>query len=137
MLGMNEQGGTPSVSDSQDCLNLFNSMWAAWGIDEGLIYAIVAQRFPTTANLGIYTIGAGAQFNVPPPGRIYRAAFLNVTGGAIATKSVGDGGLGYLANDTGTIPGSGGTVGTYTVNTVDANGAVLTFTVAGVGTGYQ
>jgi hypothetical protein len=136
MLGMREQGGTPSVSDSQDSLDQLNSMWAAWGIDEGLIYAIVAQRFPVLANLGIYTIGPGALCNVPRPGRIYRAAFLSATGGAITGKVVGDGGTGYIANDTGVIPGAAGTQATYTVNTVDADGAVLTFTLSAAGTGY-
>lgn len=136
MLGMREQGGTPSVSDSQDSLDQLNSMWAAWGIDEGLIYAILAQRFPVLANVAIYTIGTGAQLNAPRPGRIYRAAFLTATGGAISTKSLGDGGSGYVVNDTGVVLGAGGTRATYTVDSVDVNGAVLTFTVSGAGTGY-
>ena len=111
-------------------------MWAAFGIDEGLIYAILAQRFPVLAGVGIYTIGVGAQLNAIRPARIYRAAFLTATGGAIATKSLGNGGAGYAVNDTGVVLGAAGTQATYTVNTVDGDGAVLTFTLATAGTGY-
>lgn len=136
ILGIREQGGTASTSDSQDSLDQLNSMWAAWGIDEGLIYAILAQRFPVSANVGIYTIGAGAQVNAPRLGRIYRATFLTATGGAIATQSLGDAGTGYAANDTGVVLGAGGTRATYTINTVDLTGAVLTFTISAAGTGY-
>ena len=135
-LGILEQGGIPSVSDSVDALAELNTMWEAWGIDEGLIYALVHRRFPVTANIGMYTLGPGAILNAPLPARIYEAIFSLAYLGAIATTSLGDGGSGYAVNDTGVILDSGGIRATYTVNTVDANGAVLTFTVASAGTGY-
>ena len=45
IMGILEQGGTPSVSDSVDCLGALNVFWQAWGIDEGLIYAQYPARF--------------------------------------------------------------------------------------------
>lgn len=141
-LGILEQGGQANVSDSNAVLDELNAMWDAWSIDEGLIYAQIAVRFPITTGLGVYTIGpspspfgATPNVNSPVPARIYRAHFIQVTGGAIATKAVGDGGTGYVVNDTGVIINSSGAVATYTVNSVTA-GAVTTFTVSGAGTGY-
>ena len=92
-LGMLEQGGTPSVSDSVDSLAELNAMWDAWGIDEGLIYAILTQRFQLAANIAFYTIGPGGGFSTTrAPARIYRATVASVTGGAIATQAISTGG---------------------------------------------
>jgi hypothetical protein len=136
-LGILEQGGTPSVSDSVDALGELNGMWEQWGVDENFIYAVLAKRFPTAASVGNYTIGVGGQFNMPRPGRIYEARFLTALGAGIATSSLGDGGLGYAASDTGLIPNSLGISATYLVNTVSASGAVLTYSVSVAGTGFQ
>lgn len=46
------------------------------------------------------------------------------------------GGVGYAPGDTGTFTSIAGTGGTYTVDTVDGGGAVLTFTVTADGDGY-
>ncbi len=78
-LGINEQGAVPSASDSVDALAELNSMWQAWGIDEGLIYALTSVTKALTANVGSYTIGTGAAFNTTLPSRIYRA-FITSTG---------------------------------------------------------
>lgn len=136
MLGILEQGGTPSPSDSSDALAELNTMWEAWGIDEGLIYAIASRKFPIAASIAFYALGPGAIWDSPIPGKIYEAIFCSATGGAIATSSLKNGGSGYAANDTGIILGAGGTRATYTVNTVDASGAVLTYTISAAGTGY-
>lgn len=56
-------------------------------------------------------------------------------GGAIATSSLGAGGAGYVANDTGTIT-TGNADATYKVLTVGAGGAVLTYQITAPGTGY-
>ncbi len=56
------------------------------------------------------------------------------TSGRIVTASLGAGGLGYVAGDTGTI--DGGTGGTYVVNTIGVGGAVVTFTITANGRGY-
>lgn len=53
--------------------------------------------------------------------------------GPIVTATLGAGGLGYLANDTGTIT-NGANDATYKVLTVGAGGAVLTFQITGAGT---
>lgn len=73
ILGINEQGATPSASDSQDGLYELNAQWNAWGIDEGLIFGVQAIQKPLTAAVGSYTIGPAAAFNVVAPNRIYRA----------------------------------------------------------------
>ncbi len=57
-------------------------------------------------------------------------------GGPIVTATLGAAGLGYLANDTGTITTGAGDA-TYKVLTVGAGGAVLTFSVTGAGTRYR
>ena len=135
-LGILDQGGVPSVSDSTDALGELNAMWDAWSIDEGLIYAIVEQRFPLAAGVAIYTIGPGGAFNTQIPARIYRAKVVSDSGGAIASSSLGNGGIGYAVNDTGVVANAMGTLATYTVNTVSGTGAVLTYTISGAGTGY-
>jgi hypothetical protein len=54
--------------------------------------------------------------------------------GPIVTATLGAGGFGYAANDTGTITTGNGDA-TYKVLTVGAGGAVLTFQVTAAGTG--
>lgn len=76
ILGILEQGGAPSASDSQAGLNELNSMWDSWGIDEGLIFSIQAINKPLTTATASYTIGTGASFNTPLPTRIYKANFV-------------------------------------------------------------
>jgi hypothetical protein len=81
-LGILEQGGIPSTSDSNDALADLNSFWDAWGIDEGLIYAVQTKQYALTQNVGTYAIGltAGSPFNVPLPSRIYSAFFTTASG---------------------------------------------------------
>jgi len=55
--------------------------------------------------------------------------------GPISTTTLGAGGLGYAANDTGTITTGNGDA-TYTVLTVGAGGAVLTYSITAPGTLY-
>lgn len=73
ILGILEQGGTPSTSDSNDSLAELNAMWDAWGIDEGLIYAVKAISKALGANTASVSIGNGATWNTPAPSRVYRA----------------------------------------------------------------
>ncbi len=142
-LNVLEQGGVPSSSDSTDALGELNAMWDAWGIDEGLIYAVLTGRYPLTAGIGTYTIGTPASTSTGPqpnfraarPGRIYAASVLSASGGAINANSLFSGGTGYAANDTGVILGAAGTQATYLVNTVSA-GVVTAYTLSGAGTGY-
>jgi hypothetical protein len=55
--------------------------------------------------------------------------------GPIVTTTLGAGGLGYAANDTGTISTGSGDA-TYQVLTVGAGGAVLTYSITAPGTRY-
>jgi hypothetical protein len=73
LLGILEQGGTPSSSDSTDALNELNAMWDAWGIDEGLIYAETEISKALTAATAAISIGTGATWSTTKPAKIYRA----------------------------------------------------------------
>jgi hypothetical protein len=57
------------------------------------------------------------------------------TNGPIVTATLGAGGAGYVANDTGTVS-TGSADATYKVLTVGGGGAVLTFQITGAGTSY-
>lgn len=77
ILGILEQGGTPSASESQDSLNELNSMWNGWGIDEGLIYAVGPISKALAPNVPSLTIGPGAAWDTPLPSRVYKAFIVN------------------------------------------------------------
>lgn len=80
---MLEQGGNPSVSDTADSLAELNAMWDAWGIDEGLIQAVLSAQYALTQNVGTYSVGPGAAapFNLAStPTRIYNAVFVAAAG---------------------------------------------------------
>lgn len=81
-LGILEQGGTPSVSDSNDSLSELNNMWQAWGIDENLVYAIQSQQFAWGVNTQSNSIGTGATapFNVATPQKLYHAHWIDSLG---------------------------------------------------------
>jgi hypothetical protein len=81
-LGILDQGGTPSVSDSTDALTELNNMWQAWGVDEDLVYAIQNQTFawaPATAS-NVIGPNATAPFNVPYPQKLYHAHWIDSLG---------------------------------------------------------
>lgn len=134
-LGILEQGGTASVSDSNAALDELNAMWGAWGIDEGLIYAQIHERFPIANSQASYQIGPGAQFDAQIPSRIYAAHFINVNDGQISASSLQNGGTGYAVNDTGTVINGSGVPATYIITAVSA-GVVTTYTLTTPGTGY-
>lgn len=60
---------------------------------------------------------------------------ISLNAGPIVTATLGAGGAGYAANDTGTITTGNGDA-TYRVLTVGGGGAVLTFSITAPGTGY-
>jgi hypothetical protein len=84
-------------------------------------------------------LGAAMTADVPIlPGSDNKAVQLNggpFSGGAILTTTIGAGGLGYVANDTGTLL-DGNSDATYRVLTVGAGGAVLTYSITAPGTHY-
>ena len=75
ILGILEQSGTPSASDSAAALTELNAMSSAWDIDEGLIYSVRSFSNALTTATASYTIGTGATFNTPLPTRLYKAIF--------------------------------------------------------------
>lgn len=87
-----------------------------------------------TANL-VY----GYLANIPYP-FLWKNSMVNVlnpSGGGVLTASLGDsGGSGYAPGDTGNIDSGNGDA-VYVVNTVDGNGAVLTFHLSSRGSGYS
>ncbi len=87
ILGIVEQGGTPSASDAQDGITELNQMWDAWGIDEGLIFAVQQVSKALTAATASMTIGSGATWNIPVPNRVYKA-FITTTGNRNEIKVV-------------------------------------------------
>lgn len=105
-LGLLEQGGQPSVSDSNDGMDELNDMWATWGLDEGLIYAVIPFRGVLVANQGAYNIGSGAQFDTQRPARIYEAVL-------VTAKSF----TGGTTEDSATVT-AGSTTGLYIGNNV-------------------
>ena len=135
LMGKCPAGYTPSSTDLTDALGELNALWESLGMDEGIIWAQIAQRFALTQNYAVYTMGMGGAFNGQRPARIYNARSLVATGGAISTSVLASGGSGYVANDTGVILGANGSLATYLVNTV-SSGAVATYTLSAAGTGY-
>ncbi len=73
ILGILEQGGTPSASESQDGLYELNAAWNAWGIDAGLVYGVQAISKALTAAQASYTVGPAGAFATPAPSRIFQA----------------------------------------------------------------
>lgn len=63
-------------------------------------------------------------------------AFIAAFGSPISSSALNQGGLGYAVGDTGIVQGGNGIDAFYTVNTVDVNGAVLTYTISPAGVGY-
>ncbi len=72
-LGMLEQGGTPSASDSNSVLSLANAMIQQWHLRDEFVPSILATSWPLVANIGSYTIGPAGTFNGARPTFIERA----------------------------------------------------------------
>lgn len=66
-LGILEQGGTPSVSDSNAVLSLLNMMVQQWHLQDRFIWQIVTTNWSLVAATGTYTIGPSGTFNGPRP----------------------------------------------------------------------
>lgn len=81
-LGLVEQGGAPSVSDSTFALDKLNDIWESWSVNEDFIYEVAATQFALTGATASYPIGpsATAPFNVARPARIYGAAMVATVG---------------------------------------------------------
>lgn len=115
-------------------------MWDSWGIDEGLIYAILASQFPLIANQQSYAIGlgAGADLSATPPSRIYAARVVDAVVIAEATTTLGSKTI-TMASTTGLLIGMGvfgGNVGpNTTVLSIVANTSIgVSVEATGAGT---
>jgi len=62
-------------------------MWAAWGIDEGLIYGQQTFQSALTAGRAVYSIGTNGTFNTSRPARIYKAFALGAAAFTATTTS--------------------------------------------------
>lgn len=72
-LGIQGQGGTPSIDDSNEALTLLNYMIQQWHIQNKFVWQIVSTLWPLVANTGSYTIGPTGTFNGPRPTFIEQA----------------------------------------------------------------
>ena len=72
-LGVLEQGGTPSVSDSTDALTKLNLMIEQWRIQNRLIWSVGQASFALVAATASYTIGPTGAFATNRPDYIESA----------------------------------------------------------------
>lgn len=80
-LGMLEQGGTPSVSDSTDALARLNMLLGQWRIQELFIWSVVLSNSALVANQGSYQIGpGGADFPQLPRPDYIEDAYIGLAG---------------------------------------------------------
>lgn len=92
-LGLTDPSGSSSASDSSYVLQELNALWDAASIDEGLIYALIAEQFPLTAYQQSYGLGSGvgADWTAQVPSRIYRASVVDsvaFTGTTQSSKTI-------------------------------------------------
>jgi len=103
---------------------------------------VIDQSSNTSARYKVLSTGAGGAivtYSLLSAGNGYLPAsgVADVPGGPITSSSLGAGGSGYAPGDTGTVSGAGSADATYTVNTVNGGGAVLTYTLTSQGTNYS
>lgn len=86
-LGVLDQGGIPSVSDSNEAFTRLNYLLGQWRIQQRFIYEVAFAQYALTANMGVYPIGptATAPFAVPPPNFIVRAYIALTVSGDVVT----------------------------------------------------
>lgn len=103
------------------------------GFTQGGLSGLVNQATSGFASQPGYSNGVNSILPGDDDSGVVLTAVSDYTDGPILTATLGAGGLGYLANDTGTIT-NGANDATYKVLTVGAGGAVLTFQITGAGT---
>jgi hypothetical protein len=85
-LGIYSQGETPSAPDTQLALRILNRMVNGWQTQSLTVTAIQRMLFPLIANKQTYTIGPGADLDIPRPVRLSGAGLL--LAGLSATHSI-------------------------------------------------
>jgi hypothetical protein len=71
-------GETPSAEDAQAGLDMLNGMLDSWETSNINLHDQEQLAFNLTAGQGVYTIGAGQNFNVSPPPISFNYMFLRV-----------------------------------------------------------
>lgn len=86
-LGVLDQGGTPSVSDSNEAFTRLNYLLGQWRIQQRFIYEVAFAQYALTANQGAYPIGptATAPFAVARPNFIVQAYIALTVSGDVVT----------------------------------------------------
>lgn len=89
-LGILEQGGTPSVSDSNEALTRLNYMLGQWHIQDKFVPSVGTAAYALTAAQAVYPIGpaATAPFNVARPTFIQRASIQVGTGPIVPLRLI-------------------------------------------------
>lgn len=75
-LGVYGVGEQVSAADIADGLRRLNAMVSSWSIQPLTIPVVAREVFPVVSNVGVYTIGAGADFDTIRPSRIESASLL-------------------------------------------------------------
>ncbi len=72
--------GALGNDDTQVILTELNDMWDRWSVDEGLIYAVIANQYPLVAYQQSYSLGPGSGADwaaTQVPSRIYGGAIVS------------------------------------------------------------
>lgn len=153
-LGVVQPGEVPEPALLQAALRRANQMLGAWSLQPLTIPVVAREVFPITANLGVYTMGPGGNFDTSRPAGLSGAALLlnNATtaqsvtsitrSGNVATVTLTNhgyatgqtvtlsGAVPYAYNVTGPITVTGASTFTYLVSgapTTPATGAITAF----------
>jgi hypothetical protein len=78
LIGVLASGETPSGMESADGLLIAQQMLDSWQAERLNIFAIQFNEFPLVPGQQTYTVGTGANFNIPRPARIERYSIVNL-----------------------------------------------------------
>lgn len=70
LVGVLADGETPSDSNANQGLSVFNDMIDAWNAERNAIFTTRSDDFPFVLGKQSYTLGTGGDFNIPRPARI-------------------------------------------------------------------
>ena len=79
VIGSLASGETPTNAEAQDALSILNMQMDSWNAERLAIFTVASQAFTFTPNQQAYTVGAGANFNIPRPPRIEKISTILLT----------------------------------------------------------
>ena len=79
-IGVIASGETPSASESQDALRVFNRMLGRWSLKSLLVNKITIETFTLNTNQSSYSIGSLADFDTSRPTQILKANIKDING---------------------------------------------------------